>query len=246
MKKLSVIKQKIESLDEPWCDLEAGTCHDIEDVEDFVKAQFKKAANDLEEKVEVLRTSTEAALEKTLEKAEERATDALGVARADLEAADGVLRDDFEAQDEAIWDYLNGIEEATEEEVLGALVEVPEGMTGIAVGYVMLPENVPTGTLEHYGDGEGGWQLYGDVQVDLVSGDPELWFDKIVAVPKETIYDGNGNEVPYLELFVEDSYGDENDRWLSIGTKYYPSEEEVPVMPELPAGMIFRTYINEE
>ena len=49
MKKLSVIKQKIESLDEPWCDPEAGTCHDIEDVEDFVKAQFKKTADDLQE-----------------------------------------------------------------------------------------------------------------------------------------------------------------------------------------------------
>lgn len=46
-KKLKVVKKTIESLDEPWCDPDAGTCHDIEDIENFIKAQFEKAASDL-------------------------------------------------------------------------------------------------------------------------------------------------------------------------------------------------------
>lgn len=48
-KKLKVVKKQIESLQEPWCDPDAGTCHDIEDIEDFIKAQFEKAANDLKD-----------------------------------------------------------------------------------------------------------------------------------------------------------------------------------------------------
>lgn len=46
-KKLTVVKKKIESLEEPWCNPEAGTCHDIEDIENFIKAQFEKTAKDL-------------------------------------------------------------------------------------------------------------------------------------------------------------------------------------------------------
>lgn len=48
-KKLKVVKKKIESLEEPWCDPDAGTCHDIEDIENFIKAQFEKAATDLKD-----------------------------------------------------------------------------------------------------------------------------------------------------------------------------------------------------
>lgn len=46
-KKLSVIKGKIKSLQEPWCDPDAGTCHDIEDIENFIKESFVKANQDL-------------------------------------------------------------------------------------------------------------------------------------------------------------------------------------------------------
>lgn len=48
-KKLKVVKKKIESLKEPWCDPDAGTCHDIEDIENFIKAQFEKAATELQD-----------------------------------------------------------------------------------------------------------------------------------------------------------------------------------------------------
>lgn len=48
-KKLKVISKRIESLEEPWCDTNAGTCHDIEDIENFIKAQFAKANEDLKD-----------------------------------------------------------------------------------------------------------------------------------------------------------------------------------------------------
>lgn len=34
-------------MQEPWCDPDAGTCHDIEDIENFIKAMFAKADKDL-------------------------------------------------------------------------------------------------------------------------------------------------------------------------------------------------------
>lgn len=40
-KKLQVVSKPITSLDEPWCDAQAGTCHDIEDIEDLIKARLK-------------------------------------------------------------------------------------------------------------------------------------------------------------------------------------------------------------
>ena len=226
MKKLSVIKQKIESLDEPWCDLEAGTCHDIEDVEDFVKAQFKKAANDLEEKVELLRTSTEAALEK----AEERATDALGVARADLEAADAQIQARVDA-----------IEEATEDEVLGGLVEIPEGVAGTPVGYVMVKETMPASEWNHEEWGDEEWCLYGDLVAVPVGNIEIYWGDVFVGMGKK--YDADGYEVDAeIRLVVDDWYGDD----CLLRSAFCATEEELPVLPNIYAGMILKVYREEE
>lgn len=226
MKKLSVIKQKIESLDEPWCDPAAGTCHDIEDVEDFVKAQFKKAAKDLQEKVEILRTSTDAGFEK----AEEHATDALNLAKEELEAADA----EMQAQ-------LNAIEEATEEEVLGALVEVPEGVTGTPVGYVMVKKTMPASEWNHEEWGDEEWCLYGDL-VAVPVGDIEInWGDVFVGMGKK--YDADGYEVDAeIRLVVDDWYSD----GCSLRSEFSATEVELPVLPNIYAGMILKVYREEE
>ena len=48
-KKLTIVKRPIKDLKEPWCAPEEGTCHDIEDIEAFIKGQFEKTATDLQE-----------------------------------------------------------------------------------------------------------------------------------------------------------------------------------------------------
>lgn len=45
--KYQVIKRKILSILEPWCDIEAGTCHDLEDIEVFIKSQLQQQGKDL-------------------------------------------------------------------------------------------------------------------------------------------------------------------------------------------------------
>lgn len=271
MKKLSVIKQKIESLEVPWCDPEAGTCHDIEDVEDFVKSQFKKAANDLEEKVEVLRTSTEAGLEKTLERADAHATEALSLAKEELNegmslainnAEQRLVTDIGEVQEWAIEGFrrssealnltkeeleaahaelqarVDAIEEATEEEVLGALVEVPESVSGSAVGYVMLKKTVLGVKWKIIY--ESGSRYHKEATVELEAlGDFELLRnDRVAVILDEPIRKADGTEIWNFNCRVE---GVTEGKTVLEGDYYYSSSQE-PVMPDILAGTMFMLY----
>lgn len=51
-KKLTVVSQTITSIDEPWCDTSAGTCHDFLDVEEFIKEKFNETATSLSSKAD--------------------------------------------------------------------------------------------------------------------------------------------------------------------------------------------------
>ena len=52
-KKYQVINQKIKDLTEPWCDADKLTCHDLSDVEDFLKGELQ-SAREVKSKVDKL------------------------------------------------------------------------------------------------------------------------------------------------------------------------------------------------
>ena len=191
-----------------------------------VRGEIDSEATALREEMESLRTSTEAALEK----AEERASDALNLAKEELQAADA----EMQAQ-------LNAIEEATEDEVLGALVEIPEGIAGTPVGYVMVKETMPASEWNHEEWGDEEWCLYGYL-VAVPVGDIEVYCgDVFVGMGKK--YDADGYEVDAeIRLVVDDRYGDD----YSLRSEFSATEEELPVLPNIYAGMILKVYREEE
>ena len=144
----------------------------------------------------------------------------------------------FDGQIKELKARVDAIEEATEEEVMGALVEVPESVAGTAVGYVMLKKTVLGVKWETIY--ESGSRYHKEVTVELEAlGDFEvIRNDRVAVILDEPIRKADGTEIWNFNCRV---VGVTEGKAVLAGDYYYSSSQE-PVMPDIVAGTMFMLY----
>lgn len=144
----------------------------------------------------------------------------------------------FDGQIKELKARVDAIEEATEEEVMGALVEVPESVAGTAVGYVMLKKTVLG--VKWKTIYESGSRYHKEVTVELEAlGDFEvIRNDRVAVILDEPIRKADGTEIWNFNCqTVSVTEG----KAVLAGDYYYSSSQE-PVMPDIVAGTMFMLY----
>ena len=154
------------------------------------------------------------------------------------ESFSNVIAGVFDGQIKELKARVDAIEEATEEEVLGALVEVPEGVSGTAVGYVMLKKTILGVNWKIMY--ESGSRYHKEATVELEAlGDFELLRnDRVAVILDEPIRKADGTEIWNFNCRVE---GVTEGKTVLEGDYYYSSSQE-PVMPDILAGTMFMLY----
>lgn len=144
----------------------------------------------------------------------------------------------FDGQIKELKARVGAIEEATEEEVMGALVEVPESVAGTAVGYVMLKKTVLG--VKWKTIYESGSRYHKEVTVELEAlGDFEvIRNDRVAVILDEPIRKADGTEIWNFNCRV---VGVTEGKAVLAGDYYYSSSQE-PVMPDILAGTMFMLY----
>lgn len=150
----------------------------------------------------------------------------------------GIIAGVFDGQIKGLKARVDAIEEATEEEVLGALVEVPEGVTGTPVGYVMLKKTILGAEWKKMYEGGSRWHKDAEVSLEVLGNFEVAQYDRVVVRLDEPIVRLDGVEVWNFNCQV---VGVTEGKVVLEGSYYYSSLQE-PVMPDILAGTMFMLY----
>ena len=154
------------------------------------------------------------------------------------ESFSNVIAGVFDGQIKELKARVDAIEEATENEVLGGLVEVPEGVSGTAVGYVMLKETLPGAEWKKMYEGGARWHKDAEVSLEVLGDFEVAQYDRVVVRLDEPIVRLDGVEVWNFNCQV---VGVTEGKVVLEGSYYYSSLQE-PVMPDILAGTMFMLY----
>lgn len=133
---------------------------------------------------------------------------------------------------------VGAIEEATEEEVLGALVEVPEGVSGTAVGYVVLKKTTLGVKWKTIYESGSRYHKEATVEIEALGDFEVIRNDRVAVILDEPIWKADGTEIWNFNCQV---VGVTEGKAVLAGDYYYSSSQE-PVMPDIVAGTMFMLY----
>lgn len=144
----------------------------------------------------------------------------------------------FDGQIKELKARVDAIEEATEEEVLGALVEVPESVSGTAVGYVMLKKTILGVKWKIIYESGSRYHKEATVEIEALGDFEVIRNDRVAVILDEPIRKADGTEIWNFNCrVVRVTEG----KAVLEGDYYYSSSQE-PVMPDIVAGTMFMLY----